>query len=203
MSPRSKEQFDEIRENSRRHILGVAFKLFAENGYKSTSIAHLAAEAGISKGLIYNYWASKNELLLDVMRQQILHIEELYPYVKSRIASQEFLTRYLHDTFRYLNTEKQTWRLLYSLMLQPDVSKLILPLMEDIKVEYLQNFERHFAELGFRHPASVNLIFQAAIDGIMIGNIIAGESMLVNEMGADYLLEEMERIFIHQSRRDE
>ena len=63
MSPRKKEDNESIREERRKSILEVALSLFANKGYESTSISQLAKEAGISKGLIYTYFESKEALL--------------------------------------------------------------------------------------------------------------------------------------------
>ena len=63
MSPRSAKQFDEIRKQKKELILESALELFAENGFHATSISQIAKKAGISKGLIYNYFESKNEIL--------------------------------------------------------------------------------------------------------------------------------------------
>ena len=63
MSPRSAKQFKEIRKEKKDHIMEVALELFAENGFHATSISQIAKKAGISKGLTYNYFESKKELL--------------------------------------------------------------------------------------------------------------------------------------------
>jgi AcrR family transcriptional regulator len=63
MSPRTKIQFEEIRESKRRKILDAAVECFATTGFHAVSISDLAKHAGISKGLMYNYFSSKDELL--------------------------------------------------------------------------------------------------------------------------------------------
>lgn len=65
--PRTKKQFEKIRNEKIELIKNSALKLFAENGYHSTSISKIAKSAKISKGLIYNYFESKESLLHDIM----------------------------------------------------------------------------------------------------------------------------------------
>ena len=67
MSPRTKEQFVEIRENRKEQIMQVALELFASEGYAHCSISKLAESAGISKGLMYNYFESKEQLLAAIL----------------------------------------------------------------------------------------------------------------------------------------
>ena len=50
MSPRTKDQFEEIRNKSRENIEKIALELFAIKGYHATSVSQIAEKAGISKG---------------------------------------------------------------------------------------------------------------------------------------------------------
>lgn len=50
-------------EERRLQILEKALIVFASNGFKGTSIKDIAEAAGISQGLMYHYFASKEELL--------------------------------------------------------------------------------------------------------------------------------------------
>lgn len=49
-------------------ILDAAARLLAERGYPATTIAEIAAEAGVSRGLLHYYFKSKDELLAQVVR---------------------------------------------------------------------------------------------------------------------------------------
>jgi AcrR family transcriptional regulator len=50
-------------EERRTQILEIALKVFASNGFAGTSIKNIAEAAGISQGLMYHYFASKEDLL--------------------------------------------------------------------------------------------------------------------------------------------
>lgn len=54
--------------DKRTKILEVAKTLFLQQGYKSTSIQSIATEAGISKGAVYLYFRSKEDILLSIFR---------------------------------------------------------------------------------------------------------------------------------------
>lgn len=49
----------------RERILETAKKEFIEKGYKETTISKIAAKAGIGKGTVFNYFSSKNALILE------------------------------------------------------------------------------------------------------------------------------------------
>ena len=51
----------------REEILSAAEKLFDANGYAATTMDAVAAEAGVSKGSIYNYFKNKQDLFAQVV----------------------------------------------------------------------------------------------------------------------------------------
>lgn len=53
--------------NTRDEILNVALELFSVNGYEATSISQLADAVGIRKASLYSHFASKQEILDDVV----------------------------------------------------------------------------------------------------------------------------------------
>ncbi len=54
-------------ENRRRAILAVAREVFLEQGYAAASMSEIAARLGGSKGTLYNYFRSKEELFAAFM----------------------------------------------------------------------------------------------------------------------------------------
>lgn len=54
---------------TRAAIIAAAWELFNAAGFANTSIAQIAAAAGTGVGTVYGYFPSKNELLLEVLRQ--------------------------------------------------------------------------------------------------------------------------------------
>ena len=70
----SKEQasFQEIRyQDKRRKILKNAARIFAKKGYEKSSLEEIAARLKLSKGSLYHYIKSKDELLYLIQLQAI------------------------------------------------------------------------------------------------------------------------------------
>ena len=53
----------------REQLLSVALTVFARNGYHDTSMNEVAEAAGITKPVLYQHFASKRELFLDVIEE--------------------------------------------------------------------------------------------------------------------------------------
>lgn len=56
-------------EAKRQHIVDVAAQTFRELGFDGASMAEICNRVGGSKATLYNYFASKDELLFEVMSQ--------------------------------------------------------------------------------------------------------------------------------------
>lgn len=69
--PRTKDQFDAIREATKQKISAAGLKLFARKGLDATSIQDIALEAGISAGLMYHYYKSKEDLFVELVETAV------------------------------------------------------------------------------------------------------------------------------------
>lgn len=58
------------------HVLTCAHKLFIEKGFQATSIQDILDESGIAKGTLYNYFSSKNELLIALFKTLYKNMEK-------------------------------------------------------------------------------------------------------------------------------
>ena len=58
------DNFFNLRAEKQKHIIDAALIAFGRNGYKKASIADIAEEAGIAKGMVIYYFGSKKNLYL-------------------------------------------------------------------------------------------------------------------------------------------
>lgn len=65
--PRTKEQFEEMRKATREKIHSSAMRLFVQQGYGSTNVQDIADSAGISIGLLYRHYKTKEELFHELL----------------------------------------------------------------------------------------------------------------------------------------
>ena len=62
---------------TRQRIIDSAWHLFATKGYDQTTMRDIAAAADCSLGLTYRYFASKEDLVLELYRWLVVQLEEL------------------------------------------------------------------------------------------------------------------------------
>ena len=61
----------------RDEILRAATDLFSEKGYHEVTMEEIAEEMGVSKGTLYNYFSSKENLYLEILKESFEAIEAL------------------------------------------------------------------------------------------------------------------------------
>ncbi len=186
MSPRSKEQIEQIRLSSIQNILGAAFKLMAQNGYESTSISQIAKEAGVSKGLMYNYFDSKEDLLKALLNHAMLEGDKLISEIYTPDPS-ETLRNLFQWFFNELRERPEHWRLLTELTLK--IGKFdFVQNMAKVKIkEYVAFISSLLQEIGIDHPKEEAQLIAALFDGIGIQYLVIHK---------DYPLDTMEKYLI-------
>lgn len=76
------ELIERKKEEKRKNLLDVAYKLFLKQGVSATSIAQICKEAGIAKGTFYLYFQDKEDILASLTRRISYHlIEDAYSNV--------------------------------------------------------------------------------------------------------------------------
>jgi len=120
MSPRTASQFEEIREEKRSLIMDTALEHFAREGFHNTTITQIAKQAGISKGLMYNYFKSKDELLEKIIDRSVSEIYMYFDTDRDGILTGEEFELFIRKLFTLLKEKRSFWRLFFQLMMQKD-----------------------------------------------------------------------------------
>ena len=165
MCPRTRQEFKEIRESKRRKILDSAVECFATSGYHAVSISDLAKHAGISKGLMYNYFISKEELLKSIFREIMAEMMDFFDADSSGEIDKATLVRYMENLFRHMRSNLILWKMYMAIFSQPAVLQI---LEEEIKIaakQPLDMVERYFKKQGFKKPALEVAFLSTLISG--------------------------------------
>jgi TetR/AcrR family fatty acid metabolism transcriptional regulator len=61
-------------EDKRQLLLDAAVRVFARRGYHGSRVGDIAEEAGVAHGLLYHYFASKEQVLQTVFRENFVEL---------------------------------------------------------------------------------------------------------------------------------
>ncbi len=176
MSPRSDIQNEKIREERKKQILNVALEVFADNGFASTSIAKIAQNAGMSKGLMYNYFESKEDLVTQIMVQGLEVMTESFDKNKDGVLTENELHYFIDNSFSTLESNLPFWRMYFMVLLQPEVYKIIMPHLHKTLAPFMQTAMTYFANSGYEDPEAEMRFFSAIMDGVGLHFILDPEN---------------------------
>jgi AcrR family transcriptional regulator len=109
-------------EERRAAILDAALAVFAERGYHASSIDDIAREGGISKALIYEHFASKQDLYAELLEQ---HAGELFSALAEAISeagrsASARLTVGFDAFYGFVEDHRVAWRMLFREATDPE-----------------------------------------------------------------------------------
>ena len=89
------------KEQTRRRMIATAGRRFKSDGIDGSGIATLVADAGLTNGAFYGHFASKDDLVASVVRQQLTDQVEVVNGLPAGLASVErFIGKYLSPAHR-------------------------------------------------------------------------------------------------------
>jgi AcrR family transcriptional regulator len=168
MSPKKPEEFELMRAESRGKILQSALTLFANDGYHKTSMEKIAKNANVSKGLIYNYYKSKNDLLHSIIMLGFSHNERLITEIGKETSPKQQLKLLINTIFDLFESQKEFYQLYSSIIMQPLVLENSRDLLDQIYKSIFDTFEMIFTNLQYQNPMIESKILGATIDGVAV-----------------------------------
>lgn len=165
MSPRTAEQNEQIRASTRGRILQHALALFAEHGYERTSVRMIAEAAGISQGLLYNYFDNKQSLLHAIFEASVADVRASFALADAAPPA-ERLERLVRGSFEILRRNMAFWRLSYGVRMQPAVLEGLGGELHEWTAAIRGTLHGYLRDAGVPQPEIEAAALFALIDGI-------------------------------------
>ncbi len=155
-------------------ILQSALILFDDKGYISTSTSAIAKHAGVSEGLIFRHYDSKETLLREIL---IRGYERIQPHLYSILMESNprvVIERTIEMPLELLEHKSKDWRLIFSIKFQNlglyrsinDDKKLLDPLFEKVEIA--------LQKLGFKEPKKEARMLFFLVEGLSSHSIKNG-----------------------------
>ncbi|MBW1816992.1 MAG: TetR/AcrR family transcriptional regulator [Deltaproteobacteria bacterium] len=178
-------------------ILDSAKKMFARYGLQKTTLDEVARMARVAKATIYNYFGSKDQVYLEVLRREMDEIvEKISSSVAQKALPGDKLTTFVKAKFRYMR------KAINILNLDREGIEKLLPNAESIRnelfegeVDIIHSILRDGVEKGVFYLNDLPLTARAiahALRGFEL-NWLVQES----EEKIEHYLDELMAIFFH------
>ena len=134
----------------REKILQSALELFANEGYQNTSTSKVAHKAGVSEGLIFKHFQSKEGLLEAIVN---LANDDIRDFIR-RMENQDDPKKVIETAFDFhplVTTNRDFWKLQFSLKYQCPAKQKYHEKKELINT-FETMLEKAFTELNYENP---------------------------------------------------
>src|SRR5947209_9855279 len=106
MAPASRTPQRERRARTRAALLRAAGRVFAEHGCHQATLEAVAAEAGVSKGALYHYFPSKEQLFLTLLEDRLgAGLDDIEAVVAERGTDSRHLGAAVDTFLRRINSD--------------------------------------------------------------------------------------------------
>lgn len=182
MAPRTPAQFEEIRSERKAAILNAALHVFAEESYHRASVAKIAGRAGVSKGLIYNYFKNKEELLHHLMEDVVEEMMQRLALPEDETFTPEEFRHFIEVSFQTVTKDPAFWKLYFAIFLQPDVLPIVMESLMKHAYPVMIRLTNYFASKGHAEPEVFMRYFAAVMDGMQFHAMMDPENFPVEKV---------------------
>ncbi|MEB2301713.1 TetR/AcrR family transcriptional regulator [Lysinibacillus xylanilyticus] len=179
--PRKEEQNQELRDARKEQILQAALIVFARRGMVATKISDIAKEAGLSHGLVYHYFDSKEEIFSMLVKKaansSIEVIQKANDHIGTPLEKLKWMTEQILNSL--IDSEHT---LLFLIMIQASTSDAIPDEVKELLTrDYAQSpvgctlpmivAGQEEGELISTNPVTLAVTYFAFIQGLAINKI--------------------------------
>jgi len=148
--------------------MNAAIECFAKKGYHAVSISELAEFAGISKGLMYNYFEGKDQLLKCIFQEIMDTMMQMFDPNQKGLVEKDDLLKYLERFFRHLKSNLILWKMYMAIFSQPAVQEILKDEILEASKEPLAMIEHYFKKQGYKKPLVEVAFVSTLFSGVLI-----------------------------------
>jgi AcrR family transcriptional regulator len=190
--PRTKEQSEEMKKATIAKIREAGLKLFAIKGLAATSIVDISETAGISTGLMYHYYKSKDELYAELVTTAITDantavrkITEMpvCPGEKIVMLAGEILKQIMAD-----ECVAYFYVFMPQVLLNKSLPRKVRTLLKDAyvtvdKIKEIVISGQQAGEIKEGNPEALAILFCSTITGLCTYKLIMGKKFVLPQVG--------------------
>jgi AcrR family transcriptional regulator len=176
---RSRKQPRQARSRATVHaILRAAAQVFAARGYAGTTTNHIAARAGVSIGSLYEYFPSKDAILVALLEEHLAEGEAILAAVWAGIGTcadmREVVRRFAQAMFELHGRDRALHRLLIEEAPLPPAARRRIFAMEREAAARLEAYLRAHPGITRRDPALAAQVVVQCIEGMTHKLVVHG-----------------------------
>jgi AcrR family transcriptional regulator len=162
--------------------MDTALELFAEKGFHATPMSQVAKEAGVSKGLAYNYFESKQDILDEIIKTGFDSIYSHFDLNHDSVLTREEFEHFIRNSFKAIGQNRKFWKLYSAIIMQSDITE---PMMEKYgnRSQIIMKMLNHFIKnMGSKDPEGDLMVISSLVKGALLVVISAPDFFPVKQL---------------------
>jgi AcrR family transcriptional regulator len=186
--PRTKEQSEEMKKATVARIRKAGLKLFATRGLAATSIVDIAETAGISTGLMYHYYKSKDELYAELVTMAVTDANTAVRSIAEMpVGPREKIVLMAGEILKQIMTDECVayfYVFMPQVLLNKNLPRKVQTLLRDAYVTIDKMKEiilggQPAGEVKEGDPDALAILFCAAVTGLCTYKLIMGKKFVL------------------------
>jgi AcrR family transcriptional regulator len=211
MAPSRQERKENITKMREQQILEAALKVFSKKSFAEATTAEIAQEAGIAEGTIYNYFPSKRELLVAMVKTFVMTEPFLNLFEHAGETDYPtFLSSILNNRIDLIEDSTKTRMLLLmtEILRDPELTEMYDQQVAKPVMNQMEKFlERKAVEGEFR-PVNAGIITRTLggmVLGLLLLTLLEGESSPLRKVSRQELVAEIGQLVMRgiQQRQEQ
>lgn len=203
MAPTRQERRENIARMRKQQILDAALAVFSEKGFAMATTAEIAQAAGVAEGTIYNYFKSKRELFIAVIKNLIITVPLLD--LIEKLPKEDIGVTFKHilqNRFNLIGSGPMSRMpsLMGEVQRDPELKALWAEQFLQPFLSQLDGMYRIMTASGKFRPLEPAVAVRA-VGGLILGfltlKIMEGEASPLNRLPQEKVAEEMMKFVLH------
>jgi len=142
----------------------------------------IAKDAGVSKGLLYNYFTNKEELLREIILTEFQKAMNDMAFDFSQKINKKGLIIVIEKYFEMIENKSNYWKLYMAVITQPAVFELVKDEIFVLLEPFFTLVSQYYTDKGIKNPMPYAFLLGAIFDGVAVDYLFDPEIYPLNEI---------------------
>ncbi len=156
--------------------------LFSKQTFHNTSVADISKQAGVSKGLIYNYFTTKEDVLNGIIDYLFAIGDQMVEETMRAGTPREEHRHLIHQVYQFLHQQAAESRKMIPLALEVGKFDFINNVIDRKMRDYMGLLIQIFTDMGYPDPEMEAWMLGVLFDGISLDYNVLGDRMPLDRM---------------------
>ena len=172
---------EKLKMANREAILSAAEEIFAEKGFYAATTDEIAERAEFSKGALYLYFKSKEEMFLSLMREKVDRLEKkITECIKAALTPIEGIENLIKAHLEFFEENKEFFQIIAS-----ERGRFEMGVKNRMRKELMRRFQSYLKEVEGVMKAAVEIKHLKSIDPNHLAIALIG---MVHSFTAQWIL---------------